>query len=85
MSNLTVVIISTYTTLTVCDYQYLAYQIRKKEKADGSRKAYRYYTDNSNVAKVSKKSVITAKAKGRCLVYVLTNNGVYRKIKVTVK
>ena len=79
MSNLTVVIISTYTTLTVCDYQYLAYQIRKKEKA------YRYYTDNSNVAKVSKKSVITAKAKGRCLVYVLTNNGVYRKIKVTVK
>ena len=48
-------------------------------------KAYRYYTDNSNVAKVSKKSVITAKAKGRCLVYVLTNNVVYRKIKVTVK
>ena len=58
-----------------------------KERIEGgaNEKAYRYYTDNSNVAKVSKKSVITAKAKGRCLVYVLTNNGVYRKIKVTVK
>ena len=57
----------------------------KKKKQIVHAKTYRYYTDNSNVAKVSKKGVITAKAKGRCLVYVLTNNGVYRKIKVTVK
>lgn len=57
----------------------------KKKKQIVHAKTYRYYTDNSNVAKVSKKGVITAKAKGRCLIYVLTNNGVYRKIKVTVK
>lgn len=57
----------------------------KKKKQIVHTKTYRYYTDNSNVAKVSKKGVITAKAKGRCLVYVLTNNGVYQKIKVTVK
>ena len=57
----------------------------KKKKQMVHEKAYRYYTDNSNVATVSKKGVITAKAKGSCLIYVLTNNGVYQKIKVTVK
>lgn len=57
----------------------------KKKKQMIHEKAYRYYTDNSNVATVSKKGVITAKAKGSCLIYVLTNNGVYQKIKVTVK
>lgn len=56
-----------------------------KKKQMVHEKAYRYYTDNSNVATVSKKGVITAKAKGNCLIYVLTNNGVYKKIKVTVK
>lgn len=57
----------------------------KKKKQMIHEKAYRYYTDNSNVATVSKKGVITAKAKGSCLIYILTNNGVYQKIKVTVK
>ena len=57
----------------------------KKKKQVLHGKAYRYYTDNSNVATVSKKGVITAKAKGNCSIYVLTNNGVYKKIKVTVK
>ena len=57
----------------------------KKKKQIVHAKTYRYYTDNSNVATVSKKGVITAKAKGSCLIYVLTNNGVYQKIKVTVK
>ena len=57
----------------------------KKKKQMVHEKAYRYYTDNSNVATVSKKGVITAKAKGNCIIYVLTNNGVYKKVKVTVK
>lgn len=57
----------------------------KKKKQVLHGKTYRYYTDNSNVATVSKKGVITAKAKGNCSIYVLTNNGVYKKVKVTVK
>ena len=47
--------------------------------------AYRYYTSDKNVAYVSKKGKIKAVKKGKCVIYVLANNGVYRKIKVIVK
>lgn len=45
----------------------------------------RYITSNSKIAKVSKKGKITAKAKGRCDIYAITQNGIWKKIKVTVK
>lgn len=47
--------------------------------------SYHYYTTNSKVAIVSKAGVIKAKGKGTCSIYVLANNGVYKKVKVKVK
>ena len=47
--------------------------------------SYRYYSTNSKVATVSKAGVITAKGKGTCRIFVLANNGVYKKVKVKVK
>lgn len=47
--------------------------------------SYRYYTTNSKVEIVSKAGVIKAKGKGTCSIYVLANNGVYKKVKVKVK
>ena len=44
-----------------------------------------YESSNTKVATVTKKGVIRAKAKGTCMVYVYAQNGVYKKIKVTVK
>ena len=38
-----------------------------------------------DVAKVSKKGVITAKSKGTCYIYVIGVNGVQKKVKVAVK
>ena len=44
----------------------------------------RYYSSNRKVA-VVKNGVITARRAGTCEIYVVANNGVYKKIKVTVK
>ena len=46
---------------------------------------FRYYSSDATVASVSKNGVITAQQKGKCYIYVVTVNGVYKKIKVTVK
>ena len=46
---------------------------------------YRYFSTNEDIAKVSKKGVITAKSKGTCYIYVMGVNGAQKKIKVTVK
>ena len=48
-------------------------------------KEYRYYTSNKEVAYVSKKGKVKAVKKGKCVIYILANNGVYRKIKIVVK
>lgn len=45
----------------------------------------RYVSTNTSVATVSKKGVIKAKAKGKCYVYCYAQNGLYKKVKVTVK
>ena len=45
----------------------------------------RFETTNPAVATVSKKGVIKAKGKGTCLVYAYAQNGVYLKVKVTVR
>ena len=55
----------------------------KKEISHAS--AFRYYTVNKNIVTVSAKGVIKARGKGTTYVYVLANNGAYKKIKVTVK
>ena len=45
----------------------------------------RYLSTDKKVATVSKSGKITAKGKGTCYVYAYAHNGVYKKIKVTVK
>lgn len=57
---------------------------RKKKPLTHAAKL-RYYTDDKTVAVVSKDGKITAKKKGKCNIYVIANNGVSKKIKVTVK
>ena len=47
--------------------------------------AMRYETTNQEVATVSSSGKITAKSKGTCYVYAYAQNGVYKKIMVTVK
>ena len=49
------------------------------------RVALRYETTNGNIATVSRSGRITAKKKGTCYIYAFAQNGVYKKIKVTVK
>ena len=55
----------------------------KKKKVKIHRKTS-YESSNPNVAAVSAKGVITAKAKGKCVVYAYAQNGVAKTIKVTV-
>ena len=43
-----------------------------------------YETDNVNVAKVSKKGLITAVGPGKCNIYAYAQNGICAKIAVTV-
>ena len=47
--------------------------------------ALRYCSSNTKIAKVSSKGKITAKAPGKCKVYVYAINGVSKTIRVTVK
>ncbi len=45
----------------------------------------RYESSNKEIATVNSKGKITAKAKGTCYVYAYAQNGVYKRIKVTVE
>ncbi len=45
----------------------------------------RYLSTNTAIAGVDKNGVITGVHKGRCYVYCYTQNGLYKKVKVTVK
>ncbi len=56
----------------------------KKLKVKKHRKVS-YETSNAKVATVSKKGVIKGVKKGTCFVYAYAQNGVFAKIKVTVK
>lgn len=57
----------------------------KKKKLVKHTAAYRYYSTDKKIAAVSKKGVVSAKKKGTCILYVLANNGAYKKITVFVK
>ena len=56
----------------------------KKLKVKKHR-AVLYESSNINIATVSKKGVVKAKNKGTCYIYAYAQNGVFKKIKVTVK
>lgn len=57
----------------------------KKKKLLQHAVKFRYYTDDYRVATVNKKGRMKAVSAGKCNIYVIANNGVYKKIKVTVK
>lgn len=65
------------------------YTLKPKMKAEKNTSIhlgkYRYESTNKKIATVSKKGVLKAIKKGKCTVYVYTQNGVYKRIKVTVK
>lgn len=56
----------------------------KKQKVK-KHVAVRYESTDPNVATVSSKGVIKGVGKGKCYVYAYGQNGVYKKIKVTIK
>ena len=57
----------------------------KSDKTIKKHEDIKYESSNTSVATVSSKGVITATKKGTCTVYVYAQNGVYKKVKVTVK
>ena len=46
--------------------------------------AFRYESSKPSVASVNKNGKITAKKKGTAYIYVITQNGLYKKVKITV-
>lgn len=48
-------------------------------------RAVLYESSDINIATVSKKGVVKAKNKGTCYIYAYAQNGVFKKIKITVK
>lgn len=60
-------------------------QVAEKGKKISKHRAVCYESSNPQIATVTKKGVIKAKKKGTCYVYAYAQDGVYKKIKVTVK
>lgn len=58
----------------------------KKKKGLLHAAKLRYYSTDREIAYVSSKTgIVKGKKKGTCYIYILANNGVYKKVKVTVK
>ena len=62
-------------------------KLRKNRKlmSLGHTARLRYMSSNVKIAEVNSSGKITAKAKGKCFIYVFAHNGVSKKVKVTVK
>ena len=58
--------------------------IKKGKQAVKEYRKLSYETSNKKIATVSAKGVIKGVRKGTCYVYVYAQNGVYRKVKVTI-
>lgn len=58
---------------------------KRKQLSDAHAKEFRYDSSDGAVATVSKSGKITAKGKGKCVVYVYARNGYARTINVNVK
>ena len=61
-----------------------ASEIKQNKKIRQHRKI-KYESSNKKIASVNGKGVVKAKKKGSCDIYVYAQNGVYKKIKITVK
>lgn len=56
-----------------------------KDKPIAGHQNIKYESGNSKVASVTSKGVIKAKKKGTCYIYMYAQNGMYKRIKVTVQ
>ena len=56
-----------------------------KDKPIAGHQNIKYESGNSKVVSVTSKGVIKAKKKGTCYIYVYAQNGMYKRIKVTVQ
>ncbi|MCR5793693.1 MAG: InlB B-repeat-containing protein [Lachnospiraceae bacterium] len=61
------------------------YSCPKGKKVHQHIAIFRYESTNEKIAKVNKKGKLTARKKGTCTIYVYTQNGLYKKVKVRVK
>ena len=57
----------------------------KLDKKISHHRNIKFESDNTKVATVNNKGVVTAKQKGKCYIYVYAQNGVYKRIRITVK
>ena len=48
-------------------------------------KLIRWFSDNRNIATVNKDGKVTAKAKGKCTIFAVANNGVRASVRVRVE
>ena len=64
-------------------------KLKLKYKSDKKVKKYtpkfRYESSNASIAKVDKKGKIRGMKKGKCYVYMYTQNGLYKRVRVSVK
>lgn len=58
---------------------------KRKQLSNVHAREFRYDSGDPSVATVSKSGRITAKGKGKCVVYVYARNGFVQKVNVTVK
>lgn len=63
----------------------LGANMKKSGKKTASHRGIKYESGNSKIASVNSKGKITAKKKGKCYVYAYAQNGVFKKVKVTVR
>jgi len=65
------------------------FKLKVTQKKNGKKlvkhRKVMFETVDSKVAAINKKGIIKAKKKGTCTIYVYAQNGVYKKVKVTVK
>ena len=57
----------------------------KKDKKISTHRKIAYESGNIAVATVNSKGKVTGKKKGTCYIYVYAQNGIYSRVKITVK
>ena len=66
-------------------YSLKATEVIQKTKKSKKHRRVAFESSNSQVASVSSGGTVTAKRRGSCTIYVYAQNGIYKKVQVTVK
>ena len=66
-------------------YSLKATEVIQKAKKSKKHRRVAFESSNSQVASVSSGGTVTAKRRGSCTIYVYAQNGIYKKVQVTVK